>query len=151
MSDDDREKYPSEIAERFQVRLPPGLRSRIKAYAEQHGRSMNAEIVRVLEAEFPEPWPKDRIFSELLDMVSVLQAGASDEHLGALVSGILDAVQGIASGRVKDVDDATRKAVAERLQDFYQRRSEEYHDRLLESRDEEEIDAYYRSGETAKF
>lgn len=52
MSDDEREKYPSELAERFQVRLPPGLRDRIKADAEKHGRSMNAEIVARLE-DFP--------------------------------------------------------------------------------------------------
>lgn len=52
MSDDEREKYPSELAERFQVRLPAGLRDRIKADAEKHSRSMNAEIVARLE-DFP--------------------------------------------------------------------------------------------------
>ncbi|PAP94502.1 Arc family DNA-binding protein [Mesorhizobium wenxiniae] len=52
MSDDDREKYPSELAERFQVRLPPGLRDRIKEAADKNSRSMNAEIVARLE-DFP--------------------------------------------------------------------------------------------------
>lgn len=42
--------------EQFQLRLPPGLRDRIKTYAEAHGRSTNAEIVRRLEREFPDPW-----------------------------------------------------------------------------------------------
>lgn len=49
---DDR-KYPSQLAERFQIRLPDGLRARIAVFAGDQGRSMNAEIVRVLEREFP--------------------------------------------------------------------------------------------------
>src|SRR5882757_8975003 len=65
---DDEQKFPSQLAERFQVRLPDGLRDRIKAYAERNGRSMNAEIVRVLENEFPEPWAVDRRVAELLEM-----------------------------------------------------------------------------------
>jgi hypothetical protein len=54
MSDDDS-KYPSELAERFQVRLPLGMRDRIKAAAEANNRSMNAEIVATLEEKYPEP------------------------------------------------------------------------------------------------
>jgi plasmid stability protein len=38
------------------LRLPDGLRDRIKASADAQGRSMNAEIVLVLEREFPDPW-----------------------------------------------------------------------------------------------
>lgn len=51
MSEDDS-KYPSELAERFQVRLPAGMRDRIKAAAEANNRSMNAEIVATLEAGY---------------------------------------------------------------------------------------------------
>ncbi|ARC90382.1 Arc family DNA-binding protein [Rhodovulum sp. MB263] len=54
MSDSDS-KYPSELAERFQVRLPRGMRDRIKAAAEANNRSMNAEIVAALEEKFPSP------------------------------------------------------------------------------------------------
>jgi len=45
-------KYPSELAERLQIRLPEGLRDRIKASANQNGRSMNSELVIRLEASF---------------------------------------------------------------------------------------------------
>ncbi|AHD09998.1 Arc family DNA-binding protein [Phaeobacter gallaeciensis] len=48
MSDNDS-KYPSELAERFQVRLPEGMRDRIKAAAAENNRSMNAEIVHALQ------------------------------------------------------------------------------------------------------
>lgn len=39
------EKYPSEAADRFQIRLPDGLRDEIRTSAAANGRSMNAEIV----------------------------------------------------------------------------------------------------------
>ena len=40
-------------AEGFMLRMPDGLRDRVKAYAEKNGRSMNTEIVRALEESFP--------------------------------------------------------------------------------------------------
>ena len=46
-------KFPSEEAERFQIRLPDGMRSRIRAAAAANGRSMNAEIIATLEAAYP--------------------------------------------------------------------------------------------------
>lgn len=42
-------KYPSQIAERFQVRMPDGLRDRLRDAAEANNRSMNSEIVARLE------------------------------------------------------------------------------------------------------
>lgn len=42
---------PSQSQDKYIVRLPSGMRDRIKAYADRHGRSMNAEIVvRLKEA-----------------------------------------------------------------------------------------------------
>ncbi|MBY3119950.1 Arc family DNA-binding protein [Rhizobium laguerreae] len=38
--------------DQFQLRLPSGLRDRIKAAADASGRSMNSEIVRLLEDAF---------------------------------------------------------------------------------------------------
>lgn len=37
--------YPSTVADRFQLRLPPGLRDRIEQEALKNGRSMNAEFI----------------------------------------------------------------------------------------------------------
>lgn len=39
----------------YMLRMPEGLRDRIKSKAEKNGRSMNAEIVQLLEREYPEP------------------------------------------------------------------------------------------------
>ncbi|MBB1498788.1 Arc family DNA-binding protein [Paracoccus sp. MC1862] len=42
-------------ADQFMVRLPEGMRDRIKAAAEANNRSMNAEIVATLEEKYPRP------------------------------------------------------------------------------------------------
>lgn len=39
-------------SDQFMIRLPDGMRDRIKAAAEKHGRSMNAEVVYALEVYF---------------------------------------------------------------------------------------------------
>lgn len=41
--------------DKFIVRLPDGLRDRIRAAAEEQGHSMNTEIVRTLEEKYPAP------------------------------------------------------------------------------------------------
>ncbi|KQT53684.1 hypothetical protein ASG43_17765 [Aureimonas sp. Leaf454] len=43
------DKFPSEAAERFQVRMPDGMRDRLRVAAEKNNRSMNAEIIDRLE------------------------------------------------------------------------------------------------------
>jgi hypothetical protein len=47
--------YPSQKQDKFVLRLPDGLRDRIKNKADSSGRSMNAEIVQLLEKEYPPP------------------------------------------------------------------------------------------------
>ncbi|MFC3528637.1 Arc family DNA-binding protein [Paracoccus mangrovi] len=46
---------PSRKQDQFIVRLPDGMRDRIKYAAEANGRSMNAEIVAALYDWFPDP------------------------------------------------------------------------------------------------
>ncbi|NKJ03451.1 Arc family DNA-binding protein [Rhizobium sp. SG741] len=46
---------PSRASDQFIVRLPDGLRDRIKSAAEANNRSMNAEIVATLEEAYPAP------------------------------------------------------------------------------------------------
>ena len=42
-------------SDKFIIRLPDGMRDRIKTDAEQHGRTMNAEIIARLEAYTDSP------------------------------------------------------------------------------------------------
>lgn len=48
----DRSSYPSEQADKYLLRLPEGMRERLKAAAQENNRSMNAEIVARLEQSF---------------------------------------------------------------------------------------------------
>ena len=42
-------KFPSQEMDRFNVRLPAGMRDAIAFRAKKNGRSMNAEIVQILQ------------------------------------------------------------------------------------------------------
>jgi plasmid stability protein len=48
-------QYPSQKQDQFIVRLPDGMRERIRVAAEANSRSMNAEIVATLEEKYPAP------------------------------------------------------------------------------------------------
>lgn len=151
MSDDT--KYPSQLAERFQIRLPAGLRDRIKVYAEAHGRSMNAEIIRLLEREFPEPWNVAELVSEMLALIGALDEASSREQIAELSSRLKDTVEGIASGRVRNIDPETRAKVSARLRDFYtseENLSVDYLDDLTGEMDDGERESFLSGHSTAK-
>ncbi|MCA2007075.1 Arc family DNA-binding protein [Tritonibacter mobilis] len=44
--------------DKFIIRLPDGLRDRIRAAADKNHRSMNAEVVALLEENYPAPTPE---------------------------------------------------------------------------------------------
>lgn len=48
----ERDAYPSELKDRFILRLPEGMRDRIAEEAKAQSRSMNAEFVARLQASF---------------------------------------------------------------------------------------------------
>lgn len=52
--------YPSRVADQFVVRLPGDLRARVKAQAQRNRRSMNAEIVLMIEAGLRSAVPQDQ-------------------------------------------------------------------------------------------
>jgi plasmid stability protein len=52
-------KYPSETADKFVVRLPDGMRERIKDKASRNHRTMNAEILHVLDRALAADETKD--------------------------------------------------------------------------------------------
>lgn len=51
MPNDDQHQFK----DRYMLRLPDGMRDRIKSAAEANNRSMNAEIVATLDSVYPEP------------------------------------------------------------------------------------------------
>jgi|SRR5208282_5575356 len=48
----ERKLYPSEQQDRLIIRFPDGMRDRIAALAKANGRSMNAEVISMIEASF---------------------------------------------------------------------------------------------------
>lgn len=48
-------------SDKFMLRLPDGMRDRIKVAADRNGRSMNSEIVAALEDKFPDHFTRDEV------------------------------------------------------------------------------------------
>ncbi len=112
---------------------------------------MNAEIVRVLENEFPEPWPLEKRVSELVEMVAVIKEGASNEILEKLVDELEETIQGIKSKRVGGLSDEVRRAIEIADLERQERLSEEYNDLYYGELDEEEATMLNSTGRTQKF
>lgn len=55
--------YPDQ----YLLRMPQGLRDRIKAYADEQGTSMKREITKVLQRQFPEHAAPDDLSKSLRD------------------------------------------------------------------------------------
>lgn len=65
-------KYPSQLQDKFNLRLPEGMRDAIADRAKANGRSMNSEIVQILQ----EALDTDRVLveSDLVDFDSTQAA-----------------------------------------------------------------------------
>lgn len=76
--------YPSQQAERVNIRLPKGMRARISAAARMNSHSANAEIVSVLEAAFPADVEPESVNQRLLQAALLLagQWSAALEGMG---------------------------------------------------------------------
>lgn len=61
---------PSQSQDKFIIRLPEGMRDRIKFAADANNRSMNAEIVATLEAAYPE---ENELEQAAKDLVTALE------------------------------------------------------------------------------
>lgn len=67
-------KYPSQTQDKFTVRFPDGMRDEIAKRAEANGRSMNSEIVQILQdalsgiSSLPMDEDFSRIYREVIEM-----------------------------------------------------------------------------------
>jgi len=67
MAQETRSRYLDKIV----VRLPDGLKERIKASADVNKRSTNQELVSTLEAAYPEPDPQE-LAASMIDLMNKL-------------------------------------------------------------------------------
>lgn len=75
---------PSRYLDKIVVRLPDGLKERIKDAATANKRSVNQELVTTLEAAYPEPDPRE-LASSMIDLMNKLfeirsKSGATEEE-----------------------------------------------------------------------
>lgn len=78
------------LKDQFMLRLPDGMRDRIKAAAEANNRSMNAEIVATLEERYPHHAPLSHLETGLLLLKSEMMAagGMSTERVDQALKGL---------------------------------------------------------------
>ncbi|MBB4272326.1 Arc family DNA-binding protein [Rhizobium mongolense] len=101
--------------DKFIVRLPDGMRERIKAKADRAGMSMNEAIVWCLEREFPAPVTLEERLHDLANMVSMLKDSKDPyEGVEALIAEIEETVDKIASDKIP-TDHRFSKMVYDRL------------------------------------
>lgn len=68
------------MSDKFMLRLPDGMRDRIKLAADKNGRSMNAEIVVTLEKAYPVPVMVPINILALADYMNFIEGAQSDEE-----------------------------------------------------------------------
>lgn len=93
---------PSKQLDQFVVRLPDGMRDRIKDAADANNRSMNAEIVATLEEKYPRPMRSDReIFTSMADSIdTAIRLMDEGSDIGEAMLSLIDAIEeSISKGR----------------------------------------------------
>ena len=57
----------------FRLRLPADLKERIEKAAQLSGRSINAEIVRILSIHYPTKPPVEEVLKRIENMIDIMQ------------------------------------------------------------------------------
>lgn len=88
--------------DQFIVRLPEGMRERIKLKADRAGMSMNEAIVWCLEQYFPAPRTLDQRLADIADLVAVMKAsGPNSEQIENLYSELRETLDGVAKNEIE--------------------------------------------------
>lgn len=77
---------PSQTQDKFIVRLPDGMRERIKRAADVNNRSMNAEIVATLEEAYPAPKTIPVGVLEMAEYLTLIESAKSDDERAVLLA-----------------------------------------------------------------
>ncbi|MGZ2477956.1 Arc family DNA-binding protein [Sinorhizobium medicae] len=112
--------------DQFQLRLPPGMRDRIKAKAERAGMSMNEAIVWCLEKEFPAQVTLEERLYDLANLVSMLK-DSKDTPAG--VDYLIQEVEKTVEELGVDVDEKFSDMVLQRLEHWREQELDNWRDR----------------------
>lgn len=118
-------KTPVRKQDQFLLRLPDGMRERIKAKADRADMSMNEAIVWALERAFPPPATFEEKVAELVELVAVMKGDDTYHLVDKLVEEIHETLDKVSSYRIK-----ARPNFRNMVNDRYERLQEEEHERL---------------------
>lgn len=76
----DQKEFPSDKADKFVVRFPDGMRDRIREMAEKASRSMNAQIIHMIQYYFEDTDEYEWLFNEGLYDEQPLEPEAIEEE-----------------------------------------------------------------------
>ncbi|OYD03941.1 Arc family DNA-binding protein [Rhizobium sp. N4311] len=117
-------------SDQFPLRLPSGLRDRIKRKAEGNGRSMNEEIVRALEFAFPEPVSISARLEELQVLFTAMgKVRGYDTAVDILTEEILSVIEAAAEGRDPSIDEASISDLQKAVKSWHRAREKDLADR----------------------
>lgn len=111
--------------DKFIVRLPDGMRDRIKAKADLFDISMNEAVVMVLERAFPPPATMEEKLSELIELTAALKGDDSYHLVAKLVNAIDETLEDVSKYKIK-----ARPRFRDMVADRYERIKEEEQERL---------------------
>ena len=78
------------LSDKFMLRMPDGLRERIKRTASENNQSMNSAILTALESAFPPPDPQlEDIIHELDSIVGTLLTDPDEDEVGAAAEDLM--------------------------------------------------------------
>jgi hypothetical protein len=109
------------------LRLPEGMRDRIKAKADRAGMSMNEAIVYTLERWFPAPVSIQDKLGELAEMVALLKGDDTYKAVDDLIGEIQHTLEGLDQGKVGALPDF-RDTVTDRFQRWQEEEMERQRD-----------------------
>lgn len=103
--------------DQFLVRLPEGMRERIKAKAERAGMSMNEAIVHSLEHFFPATTTIDDKLNELAELVAILKGDNTNDGVERLIEAIRETLSKVGTDQIKAAP-SFEKAVSKRYEQW---------------------------------
>ena len=113
--------------DQFLVRLPEGMRERIKAKADRAGMSMNEAIVYCLEQFFPAPKTMEERLNDLAQMVSILKGDNTYQGVEKLVDEVQKTIEDIYFQDIKTAPNF-EKAVSDRYEQWEEWEAERVND-----------------------
>lgn len=82
---------PSDLADKFMLRLPDGLRERISKAAQTNKRSMNSEIVATLQNAYPDIEPRaNELFTQIYELADELGGPEKAEQMRGLLEEFIE-------------------------------------------------------------